>query len=249
MPKKINSAYRLHKIISSTIGQPNTAHALGVWALALAVEELGNPRTGLKVTQRLSSVLNELTLMKNQLQKSDFEEDTYTSEVQHIELAIDPLLLNANWNSVSQYLTPVTIKSLLLFSQSLPNEETEITSDEINELFARLSELESFLENSTLPERLILLIISQISLIREALYEYSIAGEKALREAIRYAKGEYPEVEDLINENKSKQEIQKLGEIWCKVDELSKKAVHVNDVIELIEKGWNFISGFLPPPS
>ena len=183
------------------------------------------------------------------MQKSDFEEETYTSEIQHIELAIDPLLLNSSWNSVSQYLTPVTIKSLLLFSQSLPNEETEITSDEINELFARLSELESFLENSTLPERLILLIISQISLIREALYEYPIAGEKALHEAIRYAKGEYPEVKDLINENISKQEIQKLGEIWRKVNELSKKAVHVNDVVEGIEKGWNFISGFLPPPS
>ena len=65
MPKKINSAYRIHKIISSTIDQPSTAPTLGVWALALAVKESGNPRIGLKVNQRLSSVLNELTLMKS----------------------------------------------------------------------------------------------------------------------------------------------------------------------------------------
>jgi hypothetical protein len=249
MPKKINSAFRIHKIISSTTNQQPNSPTLGVWATAFDIKESSGTKIGLKVAQRLGSLLNELNLMKIQLLKYGFEEEIYNTEIQHIELAIDPVYFNSTWNSVTQYLTPTTIKSIQIFSQSLPNEETEISSDEINELFVRLSELESFLENSTLPERLILLIISQISLIRDALYEYPIAGEKALREAIRYAKGEYPEVEDLINENISKQEIQKLGEIWSKVDGLSKKAVQVKDVFETIEKGWDFISGFLPPPS
>ena len=245
MQKKINSAYRIHKIISSTTNQPPNSPTLGVWATAFDINESSGTKTGLKVAQRLDSLLNELTLMKNQLVKSDFEEETYTSEIQHIELAIDPVYFNSTWNSVTQYLTPVTIKSLLIFSQSLPNEEIEITSDEINELFARLSELENFLENSTLPDRLIQLINNHIYLIREALYEYPIAGAKALIEARRAAYGEIIEVKDELKENKSAPEIKKHFEILKHFSNIADGAIRIEGVIAIGKKAVPWLESFL----
>jgi len=115
MPKKINSAYRIHKILSSTANQPPNSPTLGVWATAFEIKESSGTKTGLKVAQRLGSLLNELTLLKNQLLKNEFEED---ADIQHIELAIDPVYFNSTWNSVTQYLTPVTIKACL-FSVNL----------------------------------------------------------------------------------------------------------------------------------
>ena len=245
MPKKINSAYRIHKIISSTTNQPPNSPTLGVWAIAFDIKESSGTKIGLKVAQRLDYLLYELTLMKNQLMKSDIEEDTYTSEIQHIELAIDPVYFNSTWNSVTQYLTPVTIKSLLIFSQSLPNEEIEITSDEINELFARLSELENFLENSTLPDRLIQLINNHIYLIREALYEYPIAGAKALIEARRAAYGEIIEVKDELKENKSAPEIKKHFEILKHFSNIADGAIRIESVIAIGKKAVPWLESFL----
>lgn len=200
---------------------------------------------GLKVAERLNSLLNELILMKNQLLKSEFEEETYTSEIQQIELALDPIYFNATWNSISQHLTPVTIKSLLIFSQSLPNEETEITSDEINELFARLSELESFLENSKLPDRLIQMIKNHIYLIREALYEYPIAGAKALIEARRAAYGEITEVRDLLKENEDSAEIKKHFEVLKLFRNIADDATRIIGVIEIGKKAVPWLESFL----
>lgn len=245
MPKKINSAYRIHKIISSTTNQPPNSPTLGVWAIAFDIKESSGTKIGLKVAQRLDYLLYELTLMKNQLMKSDIEEDTYTSEIKHIELAIDPVYFNSTWNSVTQYLTPVTIKSLLIFSQSLPNEEIEITSDEINELFARLSELENFLENSTLPDRLIQLINNHIYLIREALYEYPIAGAKALIEARRAAYGEIIEVKDELKENKSAPEIKKHFEILKHFSNIADSAIRIEGVIAIGKKAVPWLESFL----
>ena len=245
MPKKINSAYRIHKIISSTTNQPPNSPTLGVWAIAFDIKESSGTKIGLKVAQRLDYLLYELTLMKNQLMKSDIEEDTYTSEIQHIELAIDPVYFNSTWNSVTQYLTPVTIKSLLIFSQSLPNEEIEITSDEINELFARLSELENFLENSTLPDRLIQLINNHIYLIREALYEYPIAGAKALIEARRAAYGEIIEVKDELKENKSAPEIKKHFEILKHFSNIADGAIRIEGIIAIGKKAVPWLESFL----
>ena len=245
MLKKINSAYRIHKIISSTTNQPPNSPTLGVWAIAFDIKESSGTKIGLKVAQRLDYLLYELTLMKNQLMKSDIEEDTYTSEIQHIELAIDPVYFNSTWNSVTQYLTPVTIKSLLIFSQSLPNEEIEITSDEINELFARLSELENFLENSTLPDRLIQLINNHIYLIREALYEYPIAGAKALIEARRAAYGEIIEVKDELKENKSAPEIKKHFEILKHFSNIADGAIRIEGVIAIGKKAVPWLESFL----
>ncbi len=245
MPKKINSAYRIHKIISSTTNQPPNSPTLGVWAIAFDIKESSGTKIGLKVAQRLDYLLYELTLMKNQLMKSDIEEDTYTSEIKHIELAIDPVYFNSTWNSVTQYLTPVTIKSLLIFSQSLPNEEIEITSDEINELFARLSELENFLENSTLPDRLIQLINNHIYLIREALYEYPIAGAKALIEARRAAYGEIIEVKDELKENKSAPEIKKHFEILKHFSNIADGAIRIEGVIAIGKKAVPWLESFL----
>ena len=245
MPKKINSAYRIHKIISSTTNQPPNSPTLGVWATAFDIKESSGTKVGLKVAKRLDSLLNELSLMKCQLLKSDFDEETYTTDIQHIELALDPVYFNSTWNSVTQYLTPVTIKSLLIFSQSLPNEETEITSDEINELFARLSELENFLENSTLPDRLIQLIRNHIYLIREALYEYPIAGAKALIEARRAAYGEIVELKGELKENKSVPEIKKHFRILKHFSNIADGAIRVQGVVEIGKKAVPWLESFL----
>ena len=245
MPKKINSAYRIHKILSTTTNQPPNSPTLEVWANAFDVKESSGTKVGLKVALRLDSLLSELTLLKSQLLKSDIEEETYSQDIQHVELAIDPVYFNSTWNSVTQYLTPVTIKSLLIFSQSLPNEESEISSDEINELFARLSELENFLENTTLPDRLIQLIRNHIYLIREALYEYPIAGAKALIEARRAAYGEIIEVKDELKDNKNTSEIKKHFEILKKLGDIADGAIRIDGLIQIGKKAVPWLESLL----
>ena len=124
------------------------------------------------------------------------------------------------------------------------SEEELIKQDDLNELYARISELEEFLKNSELPSRLQTLIERHINLIRQALAEYPIAGAKALIEARRSAVGELLELKGQFKDvPKNSAEINKLSELWDNFNTDADTALKVYGLIEIGQK----VIELLPP--
>ena len=77
------------------------------------------------------------------------------------------------------------------------------------------------------------------------MYEYPIAGAKALIEARRAAYGEIIEVKDELKENKSAPEIKKHFEILKHFSNIADGAIRIEGVIAIGKKAVPWLESFL----
>jgi hypothetical protein len=245
MPKNINSASRLVALLRGIPSHPDNTQTLEVWARLFGVSEQNQNRKSGSVAQRLSAMYRELEVVRDQMQKANYSETLYAPAISRVEHALSTMLLPSTWNQARQYLTPETFVALEFCSEILPDEEALVSSDELDEISARVEELQSSLTDSQLPARLRALVEHHISLIREALAEYPIAGAKALREVARTALGELVEVKDTVKSNRDAPAINKLGALWRKVNEAADVALKADKLAQLGQKAWAMLENIL----
>jgi hypothetical protein len=237
MINNINSIYRIHALLTKIPSVTQNTQVLDVWAQLFELNEPDPNKKAAAVAERLGWALREVELAKLELKNTGHSANLYEGALDHLQHAFSPMLLPNTWNNVQQYLVAQTLQTLAIYSQVVPNEEDLIKEDALSELYARISELEEFLKNSELPSRLQILIERHISLIRQALAEYPIAGAKALIEARRSAVGELLELKGQFKEvPKDSPELKKLSELWENVNTVADTALKVYGLIEIGQK-------------
>lgn len=241
MPKHINSASRLHSILARASGMADNATVLTVWSEAFQIEEPNDARKALRVSERLGWLHQELEILRNQMQGAEFSEELYASPLNRIEQSISTLLLQSNWASCKQYLSADTLLALAFCIEILPDEEGQINEADIDAIRSLVRELSEHLSSSTLPDSLKALIQHHIELIERAVAQYPIVGAKALREAARTALGEIIEAKDSIKENQGADEINKLGTVWKKINEVVDFAIKSDKIAQIGQKAWAFL--------
>jgi hypothetical protein len=245
MPKNINSASRLDVLLRSIPDHPDNTQTLEVWASLFGINEQNQNKKSVAVSELLAAMYRELELVREQMLKASFSEHLYATSVTRIENALSTMLLPTTWNQVRQHLTPETFITLSFCGEILPDEETQIESSELTEIYEQIDELQASLANSQLPLRLRALIEHHISLIRRALAEYPIAGARALREAARTALGELIEVREDVASNREAPEISKLGAIWKSINKAADVALKAEKLAQLGQKAWDALENIL----
>ena len=178
--------------------------------------------------------------------KAGFSEGLYANALNAFESAFSPMLLPHTWNSARQHLTAENLLALSFCSEILPDEESEITQSELDEIRGLVSELNQLLADSTLPGRLRALLAHHVELMLQALAEYPIAGAKALREAARTGLGELIEAKDIVVEHQASKEVSKLGEAWKKFNNAADLALKADKLLQLGHKAWEVLSSVWP---
>lgn len=245
MSNNINSIYRIHKLVSNIPAVQQNTQVSEVWAQIFELNESNPNKKSAAVAERLGWALRELDLARLELLSTGHPESLYENAINHLEHAFSPMLLSNTWNSVQQYLVAQTLQTLAIYSQVVPNEEELIKEDDLNELYARISELEDFLKKSELPSRLQSLIQRHINLIKQALAEYPIAGARALLEARRAAYGEFFEITAFENAKNGSESWGKLEKIWELANKAIDGAIKVDAAIQIADKVSTLIK-FLP---
>jgi len=154
------------------------------------------------------------------------------------------MLLGQSWVHVRQYLTPETMTALAFCAQILPDEESQISPEEIEDIRVCLADLKCCLDDTTVPTRLRSLIEHHVALIECALIEYPISGAIAFREAGRTALGEMIEAKDQISVAKDHQVISKLDKTWKKVNGAADTALKAEKLVQLGQRAWDSLSSF-----
>lgn len=244
MPKNINSASRLHSLLEQTLSEADNTRVLDVWAKLLGVNESNANRKAALVSERLRWMYRELDLVDKQMRESGYSENLYAGAISNIEHSMSAMLLPGSWNSAKQYLTSDTLLSLAYCSEILPDEESQISVDELGQIQLLVDELCASLSASKLPPRLVALIQHHIELIQRALAEYPITGAKALREAARTGLGELIEVKEIAKDSRDTPEMSKLGAAWKKVNEAADIALKAEKLAQLGQKAWIALENF-----
>ena len=246
MPKNINAASRLHAVLSQATAMSANATSLAIWENIFQIQEEPNEaRKAALISERLRWLHQQLDIARSQMKHANISENLYTAAFNNIEQSISTLLLPAQWNNGVQYLKPETLLALEFCSEILPDEESVIDPQTLEEIRSMVQELEKSLAVTDLPESLITLIIHHIELINRALNQYPVTGAKALREAARTAIGELIEAKDEVKANNSSEEVSKLGKVWGKLNNAADLAIKADKVAQLGSKAWAYLENLL----
>lgn len=245
MPIHTNSASRLKSLLSKTLDESDTTQVIEVWARLFGIVEDSQNKKAALVSERLRWMYHETENISKQMHATGYSDHLYSSAVANIEHALSAMILPGQWNQAKQYLKRETILALDFCSEILPDEESQISDEDIESIRNLTNELRELLLASELPPRLIDLIQHHIDLINRALDGYPISGAKTLREAARTGLGELIEIKDVVEASRTSPEISKLGEAWKKVNAVADAALKLEKISQLGQKVWAAIEGCL----
>lgn len=244
MPKNINSASRLNLLIEKVLSAPEKRQILEVWAELFGIDDANPNRKASLVIERLRWMHQELELVAKQMRASGYSEELYARAITNIENAMSAMILPGQWSQAKQYLGRDTLVALAFCGEILPDEESQISTDELSQIQKLVDELSILLSDSELPQRLVSLIQHHITLIEQALAEYPIIGAKAFRQAARTGLGEFIEVRETIKPSSDSPAISKLGEAWKKVNQVADVALKAEKIAQLGQKAWAALENF-----
>jgi len=246
MPHNRNFASRLHAFLTTLPQHADNTQVLSAWANAFVVEGADGTRQARLVTEQLSLLANEIDFIRAGMAQANFSQHLYSSTLSALEAALSPMQLPSTWTSVRQYFKPEHMLALQFCGEILPDEEDEISQEDLEGIQTLVTELEAFANTtSTAPVRLKRLLGSQAANIRGALAGYRIAGAKALRDAVRASYGELVEAKDIISEHRDSPEVSKLAEVWRKVNTVADTALKIDGVAQLGHRAWLFIESVI----
>jgi hypothetical protein len=245
MTKKINSASRLFRILERHSSHADNVQTLDAWAGLLDVTETHPHRRIVAVGELVHAMHRELEHAATGLASANFPKNLYENAFSRIENALSTMLFPSPWNQVRQYLAPEVLTALAFSTEILPDEETEISVEELGSIRSKLDELRATLEDSSLPRRLRSLIEHHVELIERALAEYPVVGAIALREAGRTALGEMIEAKGEIASAKDDPAVSKLEAVWKTVNDAADAALKADGIAQLGQQAWQAISKLL----
>ena len=246
MAKHINGVSRILGIIEPLVQVPDDQQTVMVWAKAFSIESGQVLKVAQVVATRLGCMQRELNAVSRSLAAKGLSEHLYSKALSDIESAISPMLLSTSWHNIKQYFPEANLVALRFCSEILPDEEAEISPDDLATICARVSELRELVTGAKLSDRVRDLILHQLDLIEQALAEYPIAGVKALREAFHRGVGEIVEANDALKTERDAPTVSKLGELWKTFFEILDKALKAEQAVQLGQKIYEAIVAILP---
>ena len=176
--------------------------------------------------------------------QATYSPSLYENAISAFEEAASPMLLPHTWSNVGQHLTPQNLLSLEFCSEILPDEEAVISSEELTEILALVSEIRDAAQSDSIPVSLRALLLHHVELIKRAVAAYPITGVKALREAAQTGFGELVESKDAVTQHRNTAEVSKLAKVWKKVGEVADDALKVDKLVQVGHKAWDAIETF-----
>lgn len=244
MYKHINSASRIHAILTKATQQPDKA-LFRVWANVFGIEGEEDTPVAKLVIVHLHWLHTELQLLDSQLRATKVSRHLYESAFAKIELISSPLHLPAGWQGLRGHLSADVLLALAFCNELLPDEESTIDPADLDAIAHEVAELSALVAQSSLPEHVKQLIAHQIALVTEALAQYQVFGAKALRAAGRTALGEIIEARDSVATIQHAEEISRLGKVWKHVNVAADTALKGERVAQLGQRAWEAISNLL----
>jgi hypothetical protein len=213
MPKHINSAYRVHTILSDACDQPGNQQIIKVFSTAFGVSNPNGRKLVAELHRLLDLFFDEVERAKQQMVASTFSADLYESAFDIIERYIDHGFLLNEWEGQKKMIM-TTLQPLKFCSEVLPHEEDLVSEEDFGAIREALQNLDGVLQESTLPEHVKAFFYQHINIIMKAMRDSKIIGAKAFKTAIYEGFIQSVEKEDIVTEYKDSEEMGLLGKAW-----------------------------------
>lgn len=244
MYKHTNAASRIHALLTQALQQPDQAMFMAL-ANVFGVKGSDDRRTAELVMARLHWFYEELDLLEAQAQASSVSPHLYESAFSRVRIVISPLNLPAAWQGVRGNLTPDVLLALAFLNELLPDEESPIAIEELQEIADEVEQLRELLARSVLPSPLRKLVEHHLHLIAQALAQYAFQGARSLREVARTAVGEIIEAQGTIIVPQNAEEISRLERLWKRVNTAADVALKAEKIGQLGQRAVDALQSLI----
>jgi len=250
MEKKNNSAGRLWGILGQISKTGGNTNMLKAWMAVLRIGNIDQKKAPFEIARKIDLLQDELIEARREMQKKHYSEDIYSVGFEAAEAILQMGAIYGNIDSYRNHLTPEALKALKFVAETIPDDEDEVTPEQLSELQAEIDRLREKIESGDLPSNVKLFIYKQIAIIENAIRDYSIVGAKAFKTAFDEALPDIAMNKEDIAEYAETEEIKTLGTIWDKAIQYGGNAFKYGSyaatavkVIETVIK----ITGYLNP--
>jgi len=226
-----NPAGRLHKILSTAKGQPDSKKVRDVWSFVLSIE--GDDVIVTKGVVELYSLSQEIqSLIK---MNENLNHQLYLSSFNQIDKSFFPLNLAANWNSVKPYLSDEALTRLQFCAEELSRfySEESLAEEDLKDIIQKTEQLFESLYSSSLPDALRLGLLEEVERVRNAINMYKIKGAKGLKEALQGTIGAVVVNQEAIKDAAANNAdvLKRIGELIDKLDSFTSRALKLKRML------------------
>lgn len=182
--KKYNAAKRVINILKHASSLPEDQSILSVWCVVFQIPKDFDNRKRVSETHEHMNILHQqIDKIRDMMSKENFSSSLYEPYLVAIGDATTIINMGQGWGSSKQILQRDggrVIYALEWCSEIMP-EEKEV---DINLLNQQLNELVDVIQDSKLPDGIIVLLNKYIDVIRRAVKAYPISGTQAMTDAV-----------------------------------------------------------------
>lgn len=232
MSNHINSAFRVLEILEKAKNKGEREKVADVWASIFGIEISDQNKRNFEISRCLNQLHDEVEIVLHQMSATNFESKLYNPWLNRLGNIFAVQTLMSEWQGVRNIISGEILLCLGFCQQILPDEESLIDEEDVQELQEILESLEAMLGGSTLPNYTQKIIRNHVDSIRLALRSYNIVGAKAFQAAMNSAIGEIVANDVVFADAKESDEVTKVGVLLRKL----------HGVTETIVKSEKFVS-------
>ena len=186
----MNPASRISAVVDIFCSVAQNVHQVNGWTTWL--EKSGAPVRDDSVMLALQAVRKELRILHAKMKLVGVPENLYQRSLAGITEAFQTVYLHQAWGNVQAKVTAADVRTNLAWMSWVLSrfDENDIDADALNALLEAISDQESLLENSELPDGLRELLESQVEELRVALMLYRVNGVQPIVDAVNKQSGE-----------------------------------------------------------
>jgi hypothetical protein len=208
-----------------------------VWSAALELPTAEGLDKQELVNGALVVVQTETRIMLEQLRAlQTIDSAAFEKIVAEIRNLLSAVYLGHQWSAVKAQISDSILMALPLFAGLLPDQENEISKEELNDLEKYLLDLEQMLRDTDIPTELSTIFRLQISAIRQALIFYAVTGKKAIEAATTSSIGELLMRKNDFQQVETTPFWKRYAEFWPKICAVVDGADKVEKVAKITER-------------
>ncbi len=222
-----NSASRVKQLLSNALQQDGNASVFATWVKVLFPKSEENI-DHFEMVKILNALREEIKATRAEAEKLNLPMHLYDKYIDNALRATQVDNLNSAWQNYRQYINNELLLCLSFCAFIFQKDEFLFDEKDILTIEKLVNDLEKNLKEGNIDSLLKYFISEQIKTLRHSLNEYKVKGAKAFKSVYVVGMSQVIENEELIRDNKDKQEIHLLKQLWEKVKITTDKAEKFN---------------------
>lgn len=182
MAIKYNSAYRVSAILRA-MSQRERGPVMDQWAAVFGVEETDPGLRSIAVARLVGLLREQIDMVQHQLAGAEYSENTFGPQIASARAVVTAENLSADWADFRAKLTADVVHTFLIFSETLPIKETQLSNEELDAFGKLYKQVAEQIEDGYIPRQVKGFLKQQMRLIANGVREYHVQGIQGFQRA------------------------------------------------------------------